>query len=125
MLPLFGGLVFVAFVVIALVVDIALLGVAYRTAASQADIAAEAGAAMVDHQFIHVGETILDVHAATSQTMWAAVRQGLPSDAVTVEADTAGICATVSVPHRTFALAFIGAQSVDVVVRSCASPAVG
>ena len=114
-----------AFVVIALLVDIALLGVAYRTAASQADIAAEAGAAMVDHQLIHVGETVLDVPAAASQTMSAAARLGLPSDAVSVDADVASVCATVSVPHRTFALAFIGAQSVDIVVRSCASPVVG
>jgi hypothetical protein len=124
-LPLFGGLLFVAFVVIALVVDIALLGVAYRTVASQADIAAEAGAAMVHHPSLHAGETVLDVDAAEAESLSAAARQGLLPGDITVEANGAAICATVSVRHRTFALAFLGAQLVDVAVQSCASPALG
>ncbi|MGI9585085.1 MAG: hypothetical protein ACR2N7_05790 [Acidimicrobiia bacterium] len=125
MLPLFGGLIFVGFVVIALVVDIALLGVTYRTAASQADIAAEAGASMIHQESLHAGQTVLDVDAAAAESLSASSRLGLGADDVSVEVDADAICATVSVRYRTFALAFMGAQHVDVAVQSCASPAIG
>lgn len=122
MIPLVGALVFVAFAVLALVVDIALLHGAYLDTAARADAAVEYGASMVDEGAIHDGVLRLDAGRASDATLSAIGPEQTVAD-LDVTADA--VCVTVGTAHRTHAMTFIGIRQVDVRVRSCASPAQG
>lgn len=125
MLPLFGGLMFVSFAMISLVVELAMLGGAYRNTAGAADAASEAAASMVATGAIYDGETT--VNPAAAEATAASVAGSLASvDAtVTVAAAAAQVCVTVSDSYRTRTLTFIGVSTIDISVTSCAEPRTG
>ena len=122
MLPLLGGLIFVALVVAALAVDVARLHGAYVEVGLLADVASESGAAMIDEAGIHDGTITLDADRAL-QAVDAAVGAG--DDQVVAELVDVSLCVTITREHRTIALGFVGASTVDVAVRSCAEPMAG
>ncbi len=124
LLPMFGGLVVIAFIVLGLTVDIARLQLAYRNVAAVADLATEAGASAIDEASMHEGVVALDpvaAHDVTEQT----AHELAPGTEIDVEAAQDVVCATVSTSVSTSALAFIGQRTVAVSVRSCAEPAIG
>ena len=122
MLPLLGGLVFVTIVVLAIAVDIARLHAAHVELGLAADVAAEAGAAMIDEAAAHRGELVLDARRATDAALTAAGADLAVSDS-TVDGGT--ICVTLTGEHRTTALTFIGIGAVPVSGRSCAQAVAG
>ena len=122
MLPLVGALIFTSLIVIALAIDIALLHTAYLDVGSEADIAAEYGAAMIDETAMHDGSLRLDPERAHSAATTSA-RDG--SMVVSVDVTDGAICVTVGRQHRTRALTLVGMRDIDIRVRSCASPAAG
>lgn len=122
MLPLLGGLVFVALVVVALAVDVARLHGAYVEVGLLADVASESGAAMIDEADVHDGRIALDADRAV-QAVEAVVGTG--SDQVEAEISAASLCVTITREHHTIALGVVGASTVDVSVRSCAEPIAG
>lgn len=124
-LPLVGGLLFIGLFVIALAVDLAVLAGVYRTIAATADLAAEAGAAMIDVDAAHRGETAIDVGRAAAEAIAVVERSGLSRQNVAVDGDEARICVSVTTSQRPAMLAMIGARAVAVSVRSCAEPATG
>lgn len=124
MLPMFGGLVMVAFIVLGLTVDIARLQLTYRNVATVADLATEAGASALDDAAVHEGRMVLD--PALARRVAEATASGLaPHATVAVTARPEVVCATITTTVRANTLAFIGRADVDVTVRSCAEPAVG
>lgn len=124
-LPLVGGLLFVALVMIALTTDLALLHGAYRETSAVADFAAEAGAAMIDEGSLHAGVVELDGAAAERAARWWVEHSTSQPVDVTVDTEGAEICVALAAVHRTTALPALGIRSVVVRVRSCAVPATG
>jgi hypothetical protein len=122
MLPLVGALIFTSLVVVALAIDIALLHSAYLDVGSEADIAAEYGAAMIDVAAMHDGSLRLDPERARSAAT-TSVSDG--SRVVSLDVTDSAICVTVGRQHRTRALTLVGMRDIDIRVRSCASPAAG
>ncbi|MCL1599372.1 MAG: hypothetical protein M3094_09325 [Actinomycetia bacterium] len=126
MLPMFAGLLFVSFMILALAVEIALLGAVWRQAADVADIAAEAGAAMIDERLLHTGNIIaIDAQDAGHAALGAAHDLGVAGGDVTVDVGTAKVCVTIRVRHVTRSLRFIAVREIPVEVSRCAVPAVG
>ncbi|MDJ0791407.1 MAG: hypothetical protein QNJ71_05885 [Acidimicrobiia bacterium] len=122
MLPLLGGLMFVTFVVLAVAVDVARLHTAHVELGLAADVAAEAGAAMIDELAAHRGDILLDEARATDAAS-AAAGAGLAVSESTVDGGT--ICVTLTGEHRTTALTFVGIGVVSVSGRSCAQAVAG
>ena len=61
MLPMTAGLIFVGFAIVALVLELSLLGASYRDVATVADLAAEAGASVLVVSDVYYSEIALDV----------------------------------------------------------------
>lgn len=126
MLPLVGALLFTAIVVVALLADLAMLQVAYRSAASQADRIAEAAAAMIDEADVHArGTVVLDQEAARARAIDVAEGEGLGHSDVGVEVAPDRVCVTVTRVHEPSSLRVIGGGPAEVRVRSCAAPGSG
>lgn len=123
-LPLLGALIFVAFTVIALVTEIALLHGAFLDVASTADGAAEAGAAMVDPAALHGGSIGL-AQATAGQAAEHYVRSVAPSDDASIEVTITEICVTVEREHPLSVLPIAGIRSQLISVEACAAPATG
>lgn len=126
MLPMFGGLLFVSFVMMTLAVEVALLGAAWRRTADIVDIAVEAGAAMVDEGRLHDGGVVvLDPRAAESAARGTAETFDVVFDEIVVQVDERSICLTVRSRHPTRGLRFIGMREIPIELSRCAVPAVG
>ena len=125
MLPMFGGLIFVSFIMIALVVELAMLGVAYRSTASVADASAEAGAAMLSERHAYASEVVIDPVRARSEALGVAhALMGLGVK-VDVDATLSSVCVTVEHRYEPTTLLFLGVSGVDVTATSCAEPRIG
>ncbi len=125
MLPMTGGLIFVAFAITALVVEIALLGTAYRDIATVADLAAESGATAVATQDAYGNEVLLDVVAAASEARRVGHMWGSGDEVITVDVDTARVCVTVTDAYRPRTLVFIGVRELSIRATGCAVPRTG
>ena len=124
MLPAFAGLVFVSLVILALAVEIASFGVAYRQTADLADVAAESGASMIDQSALHDGSTVLDEPAAVQGAL-AVVSGAGGGAAATVDVRADRVCVSVTRVHEASALSILTIGAVDVRVTSCAEPRTG
>ncbi len=125
MLPAFGGLLFVSFVLLTLAVDIALLGAAYRDTATLADVAAEAGAAMIDQRALHGGTTTVDPRAATLEALATLTRAGVSNSETAVEVRGASVCVSIRKRHRTLGLRYLAVGEIVIDVSGCARPGTG
>ena len=125
MLPAFGGLLFVSFVLLTLAVEIGLLGVAYRDTASIADTAAEAGAAMIDVGALHDGSTVLDAHDAVAEAGASLSRLGVAASEASIQVGDTSVCVAISRRHAVQALGYLSISSVQINVTGCAEPATG
>lgn len=125
MLPMFGALVFTSFVMVALVVELALLGSAYRSAAAAADAAAEAGAAMLAEDRAYAGELAVDVVRARDESTVVGTALARGGAVVDVDATALEVCVTVRDRYLPATLGFLGASGIDVVVSTCAEPRAG
>ncbi len=125
MLPMAAGLIFVAFATIALVVELSLLGAAYRDVATVADLAAESGAAMLSNPGAYDAATSLDEAAATHEARRVGAMWGSGSTRVTVDTEPGRICVTVSDAYHPKTLVFIGVREIAIHVTGCASPIAG
>jgi hypothetical protein len=125
MLPLFGALLFVSFVLLSLAVEIGLLGVAYRDAASLADTAAEAGAAMIDIRSLHEGFTVLNVQDAVEEAGAALSRSGVAASEASIRVGDTQVCVAISRDHVVQALGYLAVSTVRIDVTGCAEPATG
>ncbi len=125
MLPAFGGLLFVSFVLLSLAVEIGLLGVAYRDTASLADIAAEAGAAMIDIGSLHEGTTVLNAQAAVGEARASLARSGIAASEASIQVTDTSVCVAISRRHEVYALRYLAITSFPIDVTGCAEPATG
>jgi Flp pilus assembly protein TadG len=119
-LPMFAGLALTSFVMIALVVELALLSATYRVVAGAADAAAESGASMLSVTDAYASELVLDTAAAESEAM--RVVAALSTGDATTSISGARLCVTVSDVYRPTTLLNLGVSAVDVTVQSCAEP---
>ncbi len=126
MLPYFGALFFVGFVLLGLALDVALLAATYREAAVAADVGAEAGAAQLEAAAAYDGQMRLDedsaVAAAEAASLRAQPRAGRSAAAST---DGLEVCVTVTDRFEPRILATVGIGSEGIVVRACATPQQG
>jgi hypothetical protein len=125
MLPAFGGLLFVSFVLLTLAVEIGLLGVAYRDTASIADTAAEAGAAMIDIGAIHEGSTVLNARDAVAEATESLTRSGIAASEASIDVGEVLVCVAISRRHAVQALGYLAISTVQIEVTGCAEPATG
>jgi hypothetical protein len=125
MLPAFGGLLFVSFVLLTLAVEIGLLGVAYRDTASIADTAAEAGAAMIDAASLHEGSTVLNTHDAVDEASASLTRSGVSASEASIQVGDTSVCVAISRRHAVQALGYLAISTVQIEVTGCAEPATG
>lgn len=119
-LPMFAGLLFTSFIMIALVVELALLGSSYRRVAGAADAAAESGASMLSVADAYASELALDPGVATLEAI--RVASALSGGDATVSISGTVLCVTVSDVYRPTTLLNLGVSQIDVVVESCAEP---
>ena len=119
-LPMFAGLALTSFVMIALVVELALLSATYRVVAGAADAAAESGASMLSVTDAYASELVLDTAAAESEAM--RVVAALSTGDATISISGAQLCVIVSDVYRPTTLLNLGVSAVDVTVQSCAEP---
>lgn len=124
-LPMFGALVFTSFVIVALAVELAMVGATYRSAAAAADAAAEAGAAMVAPDRAYGDEIVLDVERARSESLAVGTALARHGAVVQVDATLVAVCVTVRDWYLPATLGFLGAPGIDVAVDTCAEPRVG
>lgn len=124
-LPMFAGLVFVGFVVIALATELALLGQTYRSAAAAADAAAEAGAGVISEAAAYESNLVLDRSRADQKSRSVAALLTTAPSIVEVEQDGLVICVTIQDRYQPRTVVFAGFGEVSVVVRSCAEPRSG
>ncbi len=125
MLPMTAGLIFVAFAIVALVIELSLLGAFYRDVATVADLAAEAGAAELAASGAYDGELALDEARAEAEARRVGGMWGSGDELVTVDVAADRICVTVSDVYRPRTLAFIGVTSLSVGATGCAVPVAG
>lgn len=125
MLPAFAGLLFVSFVLITLSVEIALLGATYRDTANLADVAAEAGASMIDQGALHEGTTTIDPRAAASEAVATVARAGISAAETVVEVRGATVCVSITRRHATFGLRYLAISEIVIDVSGCAEPGTG
>lgn len=125
MLPMTGGLLFVGLVITALVIEIALLGAAYRDVATVADLAAESAASRVVTENVYSGEIELDDTGAASEARRVAQMWGSGNETVAIDVSGEQVCVTIEDTYKPRTLMFIGVDTVTVRARSCASPRSG
>lgn len=125
MLPAFGGLLFVSFVLLSLAIEIGLLGVAYRDTASIADTAAEAGAAMVDIGSIHEGLTVVNAADAVAEAGSSLARAGVAASEASIKVGDTSVCVAISRRHAVQALGYLDISAIQIEVTGCAEPATG
>jgi len=125
MLPAFGGLLFVSFVLLSLAIEIGLLGVAYRDTASIADTAAEAGAAMIDIASLHEGSTVLNAQDAMAEAGASLTRSGVAASEASIQVGDTRVCVAISRNHAVQALGYLAISSIQIEVTGCAEPATG
>jgi hypothetical protein len=125
MLPAFGGLLFVSFVLLTLAVEIGLLGVAYRDTAAIADTAAEAGAAMIDIRSLHEGSTVLNAHDAVAEANASLARSGVGGSEASIQVRSTRVCVAISRRHDVQALGYLAIRTIQIEVTGCAEPATG
>ncbi|MEN8040500.1 MAG: hypothetical protein ABFR95_03260 [Actinomycetota bacterium] len=125
MLPMMGGLIFVAFIVTALAVEISLLGVAFRDVSTVADLAAESGAATLLQSGAYDTHLLLDERGAEVEALRVASLWGSGDESATVRVRPDSICVTVSDTYRPRTLVFIGVNELTVNATGCAIPAAG
>ena len=125
MLPMTAGLIFVGFAIVALVLELSLLGASYRDVATVADLAAEAGASVLVVSDVYDSEIALDVIEAEIEARRVGSMWGSGDEIVTIEADLARICVTVTDTYRPQTLVFIGVTELAVSARGCAEPRAG
>ncbi len=125
MLPMFGGLIFVAFIVIALAVEMSLMGQAYRNAAAVADAASEAGAAAISVQAAYETGIALDTTLAAQESRSVAMTLAPDASSVEVQAVPSDVCVTIRDQYRPTTLVFFGLNAIDIAVTSCAEPRMG
>ncbi len=125
MLPMTAGLIFVAFATVALVVELSLLGAAYRDVATVADLAAESAAAVLSSSGAYASVPTLDVAEAIEEARRVGAMWGSASTSITVDADPFRVCVTVSDVYQPRTLAFIGVNEFALRVTGCAIPAAG
>lgn len=124
-LPMFAGLLFVSFVMLTLAVEVALLGAVWRRTADIADIAAEAGAAMIDEDRLHEGVRVVDRSAAGAAAVQAVNSFDTSIVDIVIDVDDESVCVTIRVRHPTVGLRFVAVNDIVVAVSRCAVPAVG
>jgi len=120
-----AGLVFIALSIVAIVVELSLLGAAYRDVATVADIAAEAGASVLSVADAYGSHIALDAGAAEAEARRVSGTWGSGDEIVTVSIDQGLLCVTVADIYRPQTLVFIGVTEVDVSVTGCAEPRAG
>jgi SpoU rRNA methylase family enzyme len=120
-----AGLIFVGFAIVALVLELSLLGASYRNVATVADLAAEAGASVLVVSDVYNSEIALDVAEAEIEARRVGSMWGSGDEVVTIEADLARICVTVTDTYRPQTLVFIGVTELAVSARGCAEPRAG
>ena len=126
MVPLVGALAFTGLVIIALAADTALLAATYREVAFAADVGAEAGAAILDHDAAYDGSILLYHQAARETAARAALNaRDRPARTVFASATDDRICVDVTQPHGTRFLGAIGVAPVTITVTACAEPRAG
>ena len=117
---MFAALTFTSFVMIALVVELALLAASYRTVAGAADAAAESGASMLSVSDAYASELALDGVAARSEAIRVATQ--LSSGTASVWVSDTELCVTVTDVYRPTTLLNLGMSAIDVTVQSCTEP---
>ena len=125
MLPMFGGLIVVAFVMVALAAELAFLGQAYRNTAAAADAASEAGAAMLSVSAAYDSDLAIDSPRAIAESQGVAAHLVGGNASIEVVADLTSVCVTIHDEYRPGTLAFVGVGAIDVAVTSCAEPRSG
>ncbi len=125
MLPMTMGLVFVAFSIVALVVELSLLGAAYRDVATVADLAAEAAASIIAVPGAYDAQIELDMLAADEEASRVGALWGSGDEILTVSITQDRVCVSVSDVYRPRTLAFIGVTEFDVAATGCAEPRAG
>lgn len=125
MLPMTGGLTFVAFAVVALLLELTLLGASFRDVATVADLAAEAGASVLVASGAYGGEISLDIVEAEAEARRVGGMWGSGDEVITVDAELGRICVTVVDAYRPRTLAFIGVTDLPVRAKGCAEPRAG
>ncbi|GMQ92954.1 MAG: hypothetical protein BMS9Abin12_0431 [Acidimicrobiia bacterium] len=125
MLPMTGGLIFVALAVSALVVELSLLGAAYRDVATVADLAAESAAAVVSTPGVYGTVLSLDMAAAETEARRVGAMWGSGDEIISVDSSPARICVTVADIYQPRTLAFIGVSEITVRATGCAAPESG
>ncbi len=125
MLPMATGLLLVAFSIMALVLELALVGVAYRDVATIADLAAEAGAAQLDASAVYATDLLLDSDAAEAQARHIADQWGSGDETVSVSVDPGRFCVAVGDIYHPRTLAFMGIPAVSISATGCAEPRAG
>lgn len=125
MLPMTAGLIFVAFAVAALLLELSLLGASFRDIATVADLAAEAGASMLVASAAYDGEVALDVAQAETEAHRVGVMWGSGDEVVTVDSSPGRICVTIVDTYRPRTLVFAGVPELSVSAKGCAEPRAG
>jgi hypothetical protein len=125
MLPMTTGLIFVGFAVVALLLELSLLGASFRDVATVADLAAEAGASVLAVSEAYDGEMHLDVPAAEAEARRIGGIWGSGDEVITVDAEPGRICVTVADTYKPQTLTFIGVSEMTVQARGCAEPRTG
>jgi hypothetical protein len=125
MLPMFGGLILVAFVVVALAVELSMLGGAYRGVAGAADVASESGAAMLDVAGVYDSEYELNPGRAQEEATRVAAAMTSSGASAEVAATELEVCVTVRDQYVPRTLVFLGLDAIDIAVTSCAQPRSG
>ena len=125
MLPMTAGLIFVAFAIVALVLELSLLGATYRDVATVADLAAEAGAGALMASRAYGDEVTLDVFEAQIEAQRIGGMWGSGDETVTVDVDAGHICVTVTDTYRPQTLVFIGVTAMTIHATGCAEPRAG
>jgi hypothetical protein len=125
MLPMTAGLVFVAFSIVALVVELSLLGTRYRDVATVADLAAESAASELVRSGAYGRELVLDPIVAEAEARRVGAMWGTGDQVVRVDVDQTTVCVTVADAYRPQTLAFIGVTSLTVRATGCAEPRSG
>ena len=124
-MPMTAGLIFVAFAVVALLLELSLLGSSFRDVATVADLAAEAGASVLVESGAYAGELSLDVARAEMEARRVGAMWGDGDEIISVDAEPGGICVTIADIYRPRTLLFIGVTELAVSSSGCAEPRSG
>ena len=125
MLPMTVGLVFVAFAIVALVLELSLLGTRYRDVATVADLAAEFAASELVQSSAYGSELSVDPRTAEAEARRIGAMWGTGDEVVSVDVDQNRVCVTIVDQYLPQTLAFIGVTSLTVRATGCAEPRSG